>query len=609
MLTPQPSIITQAMTPDIALVLAVLVVTIVLFVTEAMRVDVIAITIMVALPWLGLIQPAETFSGLASNAVVAIIAVMILSHGLDSSGVVGHITRPVLRIAGTNERKIVAMFSAVAAVISAIMQNIGAAALLLPAMLRVSKKTSIPASRLLMPMGFVAILGGTLTLVGSGPLIILNDLLGQAGQEPYGLFSVTPIGLALVAGGIIYFLVMGKVVLPSHTALDDNATKSSEHDMIETWKLPDTMRRCTIPKESHLAGMSREEAGLWKTYRLHILSLKQDDEVVHAPWRFTRLSEGQELRILGDEDDFKRFVDDYSLTATSEPPVDQQDSKSACFAELVIPPHSPIAGKTMRQLALRDTHRVEPIILLSGKQQHRSDFSNIPLGVGDVIVAYGPTENLIAMGDNRKFALLTPVDKPEGAPDRKPLRALLCAGVAVVLALSGAHLSVALFSGALGMVLLKVMPMDDAYKAVDWRTVFLLAGLIPLGVAMEKTGGAKFIASGMMQLPHGGNPLVILTGVAILATLFSLFMSNVAATVLLVPLVVAIGQSSGISPRTLALLVAVAASNSFILPTHQVNALLMGPGGYHNRDYVRAGSIMSVIFIVIAVGLIYFFYL
>ncbi len=597
------------MTPDIALVLAVLGVTILLFVTEALRVDVIAITIMVVLPWLGLIQPEEAFSGLASNAVVAVIAVMIVSYGLDRSGVVGHITRPVLRAAGNSERKIVTMFSTTAAVISALMQNIGAAALLLPALLRISKKTGIPAARLLMPMGFLAILGGTLTLVGSGPLIILNDLLGQAGQSPYGLFSVTPIGLALVAGGILYFLILGKTVLPGRTAQAGNPPESPQHEMIETWQIPGTLRHCVIPAGSRLAGMSRGEAGLWNTYRLHILSLRQNREVVHAPWRYTRFSEGQELRLLGGENDFRRFIDDYALTAISPPRAGQEDADSACFAELVIPPRSPIAGKTMRQLALRNTLGVEPIILLSGKQQHRSDFSDIPLGVGDVIVAYGPTENLLSTGDNRRFALLTPVDPPRGGPPRKPLRAGLCAAGAVVLALSGAHLSVALFSGALGMILLKVMPIDDAYKAVDWRTVFLLAGLIPLGVAMDKTGGAEFIASRMMQLPHGGHPLVILVGVAILATLFSLFMSNVAATVLLVPLVVAIGQSSDISPRALALLVAVAASNSFVLPTHQVNALLMGPGGYHNRDYVRTGGIMSILFIVITVGLVYSFYL
>lgn len=597
------------MTPDIALVLAVLGVTILLFVTEALRVDVIAISIMVALPWLGLIQPEEAFSGLASNAVAAVMAVMILSHGLDRSGVVGHITRPVLRLAGTNERTVVALFSGAAAAISALMQNIGAAALLLPALLRVSKKTGIPAARLLMPMGFVAILGGTLTLVGSGPLIILNDLLEQAGQTPYGLFSVTPIGLALVAGGILYFLFLGKLVLPGQTAQANDAPESPQAELVETWRLPDTVRRCNIPAGSRLAGKTREEAGLWKKYQLHILSLAQDGETVHAPWRFTHFSAGQELRIMGDEDAFKRFVADYELTEAPAQGDGQGEVEPACFAEFVVPPRSPIAGQTMRQLALRNQHGVEPVILLSGQEQHRTDFSGMPLGVGDVMVAYGPAEHLLAMGDGHRFALLTPIDPPGETLTRKPLRAVLCAGAAVALALSGAHLSTALFSGALGMVLLGVMPMDDAYRAIDWRTVFLLAGLIPLGVAMEQTGGAEFVASGLMQLPHGGHPLVILAGVAVLATLFSLFMSNVAATVLLVPLVVAIGQSTGISPRALALLVAIAASNSFVLPTHQVNALLMGPGGYHNRDYLRAGGLMSILFIVIAVGLIHWFYL
>ena len=264
-------------------------------------------------------------------------------------------------------------------------------------------------------------------------MIILNDLLVQADQAPYSLFSVTRIGLALVAGGIIYFLILEKTVLPVQTAQAGDTPESPQHDMITTWQLPDTLRHCVLPAGSRLAGMSREEAGLWNTYRLHVLSLTQEREVVHTPWRFTRFSEGQELRLLGGADDFKRFVDDYALTATSPPHAGQGGSESACFTEFVIPPHSPIAGKTVRQLALRNMYGVDPIILLSGKQEYRSTFSDIPLGVGDVIVAYGPTENLLATGDNRKLALLTPVDPPRGTPVRKPLRAVLCAAVAVVL--------------------------------------------------------------------------------------------------------------------------------------------------------------------------------
>ena len=171
--------------------------------------------------------------------------------------------------------------------------------------------------------------------------------------------------------------------------------------------------------------------------------------------------------------------------------------------------------------------------------------------------------------------------------------------------MSGVHLALSLMTGALAMIILGVVPIDEAYRAIDWRTVFLLAGLIPLGIAMDKTGAARYVAYNMMHILEGGHPLLIMTSVAALSTVFSLFMSNVAATVLLVPLVMVIGQISGISPRSLALLVAVCASNSFMLPTHQVNALLMAPGGYRNADYMRAGGLLTLIFILISVGLIY----
>jgi len=177
------------------------------------------------------------------------------------------------------------------------------------------------------------------------------------------------------------------------------------------------------------------------------------------------------------------------------------------------------------------------------------------------------------------------------------------------LALLGFPLAVSLFSGALAMVLLRVLTMEEAYRSVDWRTVFLLAGLIPLGVAMDRSGAAAFVADGIFQVLEGAPALVILAATALLATAFSLFMSNVAATVVLVPLIVIVGARTGIDPRPLALLVAVCASNSFVLPTHQVNALLMSPGGYRNRDYIKAGGIMTLIFLVVAVAVVGLFYM
>ena len=186
---------------------------------------------------------------------------------------------------------------------------------------------------------------------------------------------------------------------------------------------------------------------------------------------------------------------------------------------------------------------------------------------------------------------------------------MLCFFVAIVLPISGFHLSLALMTGVLGMILFKVLSIDEAYRAVEWQTVFLLAGLIPLGIAMDQTGTAAYIANHLISWLQGSHAILLLLAVATLATLFSLFMSNVAATVLLVPLVMMMGNIAGVNPRALALLVAVCASNSFLLPTHQVNALLMSPGGYRNIDYLRAGGLMTVIFIIIVVMGVYFIYL
>jgi di/tricarboxylate transporter len=277
------------------------------------------------------------------------------------------------------------------------------------------------------------------------------------------------------------------------------------------------------------------------------------------------------------------------------------------FAELIVPPKSSFTGKTIRDLAVRKTYGVEPIMIISGTNQERGDISDIPLQAGSTIVVYGHWQRIQDLVHRRRLVPLSPIETAAVARPR-PVKALLCFAGAIGLVLAGAPISMSLLSGAIAMVLLRVLSIDEAYRAVDWRTVFLLAGLIPLGIAMDTTGGAKFIADQAATLLEGAHPIWIFLAVGVLATLFSLFMSNVAATVVLVPLVIIMGSMSGINPKALALLVAVCASNSFVLPTHQVNALLMGPGGYHNRDYLRAGGLMTLVFLVIAVGLIYAFY-
>jgi di/tricarboxylate transporter len=595
------------MTTEILLVIIVLIITIILFVIEKLRVDIIAILIMISLAWLGLISPSDAFSGFASNAVIAIIGVMILGYGMDRSGVMDHLTRPVMRIAGSSEKKLVLLVSGAVASISAFMQNIGAAALFLPAVMRISKKSKLSPSRLLMPMGYAAILGGTLTLVASSPLIILNDLVSQGGEQPFGIFDVTPIGIALVSIGIIYFLILGKYVLPIKK---EKESITPQQELIDTWQLPSNVYQCIIPKKSPLVGKTRDEVKLWIKYRLNLLVIEEDSEVLHAPWRYTRFSENQKLLLMGNIDNVKHFSNNYKLIL-SEGPSKLEDFKTiegAGFAEVIIPPKAKIAGKSICEIAMRKTYSVEPIMLLSGEKEKRGDFCEQKLQPGDTIIIHGLWEDIKRMADNRNFVLVTPIEV-ETRGKSKPIIATLCMIGAIALALSGVQLSLALFSGALAMILLKVISIDEAYKAIDWRTVFLLAGLIPLGIAMEKTGAASFIANQIIQPIHMSHPLLIMIAIALIATIFTLFMSNVAATVLLVPLVMIIGSSTGISARALAMLVAVCASNSFLLPTHQVNAFLMSPGGYRNADYLKAGIPLTFIFMIITVILIYLIFI
>jgi di/tricarboxylate transporter len=591
------------MSTEIILTFAVLGITILLFVKEWLRVDVVALCVMLALPWLGLVEPHEALAGLSSNAVFSIIGVMILGYGVDRSGLMAKVTRPIVRVAGSSERRLVSLVSAAVGAISAFMQNIGAAALFLPALLRIAKRTGLPESRLLMPVGFAAILGGTLTMVASGPLIILNDILRQGGQASFGLFAVTPVGLTLLFAGILYFAILGPVVLPGRKGRRDET--SPQQELIDTWNLASRVTTATVTDQSHLVGKTVEDVGLWATYGVNLLLLREGGDIQPAPWRRTRFAAGQELVLLGASDQVARFAADNGLELDSETPEWFEAFRgTGGFAELVVVPRAPLAGKSIREFGLRKTYSVEPIVLLAGAERQPADFSDKPLSVGDVLVVAGTWEHLRQLSRDPSFALLTPIEGEESDPS-KAITAALCFAGAIGLAIAGFPLSISLMSGAVMMVLLRVVTIDAAYRAVDWRTVFLLAGLIPLGTAMDKSGAAAYVANGLTSLLAGSPTVVLMLAVGLLATLFSLFMSNVAATVLLVPLVLIVGAEAGVDGRALALLVAVCASNSFVLPTHQVNALFMSPGGYRNADYIRAGGIMSLLFLALAVGAIW----
>jgi di/tricarboxylate transporter len=596
------------MTFEIIIVLIILAATVVLLALDLLRIDLVGMLCMLALAWTGVLDPLDALTGFSSNAVIAMMAVMVLGRGIAHTGMMDRFAQMVLRVAGDHHARLIALVSAAVGLLSGIIQNVGAAALFLPAMLAISRRKGLPASRIIMPIGFAAIVGGTLTMVGSGPLILTNDLLANAGLGPYGLFAITPVGLALLGTGIGYFYLLGHQVLPRIEPQEHRL--SPQKALIEAWHLPDAIRHYRIPPDSSLVGKTPEETRIWEACNLNIVGMTREGAVDYAPWRQTRFEADQDLAILGEEQHVRAFADRHALVHIPNPGrfAMLTDPSSAGFAEVVIPPRSSLVDQSIRQFGLRRRYAVEPVILYHAGERVGSDFSDLPITAGDIFIVHGLWDKIQDLKSSEDFVLLTDINVDRH--DRsKTWIAALCFAVAVGLALAGFPIATAFFSGAVAMILTGVLRVDEAYEAVDWKVVFFLAGLIPLGLAMQQTGTAALLAESVMGLVAGRHPLLLLLAVAAMSTLFSLFMSNVASTVILVPLVISMAEIGGVDPRPLALLVAASAANSFILPTHQVNALLKTPGGYQNTDYLKAGSGMTLLFLIVVVAIFYVAYL
>jgi di/tricarboxylate transporter len=593
---------------DIAVVLIILTVTAVLLIIDKLRIDVVGLLCLLALAWTGVLEPLEALSGFSSNAVITMIAVMILGKGISHTGVMSVLAREVVKHTGSRRSRIVAVFSSVIGLLSGFVQNIGAAVLFLPAILNISRRQKIPASSLIMPIGFAIIVGGPLTMIGSGPMILANDFLGKSSLGLYGFFAVTPIGLSLLAVVIVYFLVLGNRVLPKYELKNDDSLIQTK--LAEEWHLSSNIRHYRIESGSPIIGMTLEETGIWDDFNLNILAISREHSFDYAPWRETKFEVNQVIALLGNENDMAGFAGRFRLVPVAKPAklAVLDDSANAGFAEVLVPPRSSLIGQTIRKFGLRRHYGVEPLLLYHKGGKVLGDISDIEIDQGDILIVHGLWNKIADMKKGYDFLVVTNVE-PEEKDSSKAWIAMVIFLLSVGLAIAGFSVPVVFMSGAVLMVLTRVIRIDDAYRAVDWKVVFFIAGLIPLGVAMQKTGTAAYLADNLMSLVQGSHTFVILLAISLITILFSVFMSNVAAAVILFPMVTGIAAVSGLDPRPLTLLVAVSTAVSFILPTHQVNALYKTPGGYSNRDYIRAGSGLTIVATLVLVSLIYFVYL
>jgi len=598
---------TSPLTVDMMLVLGLVGFTLFMFVLDRLRPDVVALLVLVTLGLLGLVPIEQLFTGFSGTAVIAVIATMILSAGLDRTGVLNRLAVWLLRVSKGMENRLILLTGLVAGMISGVIQNPSVMALFLPVASRLSARTGLALSRLLLPIALCIVMGGGLTLVGNSPLILLNDLLvaanrnlpsGVATLNPLPMFAPMPIGLALLLVAMGYLWLVGRRWLSRE---DKGATPArTESYFAQTYGIEGEVFELTVTAESPLVGMSVGEAELQKGAPL-ILALKSGNESRLAPPADTMIWVGSVMGVMGRREDVSDYAQNNILRMQSRLRnfADLFNPSRAGISEAVVPPTSRFIGQTLADLHLRKRLGISLLAINRGDQVFREDVRTTPIRPGDLLVFHCIWRDLSQAAESRDFVVVTDYPKDEQRP-HKLWHALAVFALALGLALSHeVAVPVALMSGVVGMLLLGVIKMDEAYAAVNWKTVFTMACLIPLGWAMDSSGAAGWIAAEAMERTGDQSVYLLQAGVAVLTTLFAIVVSNVGATVIMVPMAISIALAAGGNPTAFALIVALSASNNLVSVSNPVLSMVAGPAGYRGIDLMKVGAPLAAIYILI----------
>ncbi|MCH9693974.1 MAG: SLC13 family permease [Gammaproteobacteria bacterium] len=768
------------MTPEIALVLGILVISLILFISEVIRMDLVALLVLGALAVTGLVDSNQAFAGFRNSAVITVWAMFILSEGLTRTGIADIIGRQVMRFGGNREVPLIFVIMVTGAVLSAFMNNIGVAALMLPVVVEVARRTGIPASRLLMPLAYSTLLGGLMTLIGTPPNLLISESLVLNGYEPFALFDFTPIGGVVMVIGVLFVAIVGRFLLPKVSAKDGKHV--SQRSLRARYKLQERTFVMHVPMDSVLVGKTLAETRIGSSTGLIILSLSRQARSVTLPGRQTLLRGDDRLLVQGRIDQFRELRRWSDLVIEREAPVlKSMVAAKVVYATVTVKAGSPVVSELIRHAAFRtrfdvavvgimrkgryrltnlayvpikagdqvlvqgeveavaqldkysDFENIEPyspeklaetfhtdermfvvrvpkdsdlveetlkksrladvfdfrvlavfrdgelrvmprgdevllggdLLLIEGQQSDldvlrglqeleldtkgpmttgafeserltlmdatldpRSSLSGMTVGelnfrerygielagiwregetigteladerlqVGDALLMLGPRDRLQLLSSDSDFLILTPLGQKPPDTGRAPLAAFIMFAVVGSVMMGWAPISVAAVIGGTIMVLTRCLNMEQAYRSIDWRAIFLIAGMLPLGTAMQETGAATYLAGQVMELLGDAGPWPVIMGLYILTAMATMIIPTAALVVLMSPIVLSAMQDMGLQPETAMMAVAMAASASFTSPiSHPANILVMGPGGYRFVDYLKVGVPLTIV--------------
>lgn len=578
------------MTFEIGLTLAIILGALIVFGTEKLRVDVVALLVLITVGLTGLVGPKEVFAGFSNSAVITVWAVYIVSGGLFKTGVADILGKLILRLSGNSEIRLITVIMLTCGLMSAFMNNVGATAMLLPAVISVAKQTKIPVSKLLIPLSFSSLLGGKITLIGTPANILATSIVSENGLPTFNFFDFTPIGLVVLATGILYMVFIGRHLLPVRQTPGDSQVK------VELRKYVSELR---VLDNGKLAGSTLLESKMGERYDLTVIAIVRANESITKLERDTLIYSNDILLIEGSTENISRARKDLGMENAHESrrhaELDKLSETEMGFIEATLAPRSAIANRSLSSLNFREHYGFSVLAIRRQGEMITKGLASEKLQFGDDLIMQGPRRLIPSLEEKNDFLVLEQPEIPEDRRQKMPIAIGIMLMVIGMVLFAGIDISLAMVMGAVGMVITQCLSMDEAYASIDWRTVFLVAGMLPLGAAMETTGTARYIADLMLDTIGGMGPLAALAGIYLLAALITQPMSNAAAMVLVVPIALDTALSLGANHLTFTLAVVIGAATSFLTPVgHKANVLVFGPGGYKFFDYARVGALLTV---------------
>lgn len=593
------------MTTIAATVLIILVASFVLFVSGWVRPDVTAMLVLAALVLTGAIEPSEVFVGFSSFAVIAIAGLMVIGAALEQTGVVKWVARRLEGIIGSSRHRLLLVNTAIPGLLSGFVNIVAAATFFIPVILRLCKKMNVPQSKILLPMACTALIGANLTLIGASHNLVIHSLLEESEGQGFAFFEFTAVGAIFLFAAIVYIFLIGQRLLPGDEESttvpppEDPPEVPITPDLVEVYGLEDRLFELWVSE--HVGeGLTLGDLRLGER-GLKVLAAVREEERLIFPEAGSKLIEGDMLLVQGPEDLVEEVGAAHAVLTPLGPPHSEAGYpiSTAELAEAVVPPRSPAIGRTPRDLDLVDEFGMTPIAVYRRDRSHRTGASDMKLEEGDSVLMYGPREKMREFDPEKELLIYFRPGKPDVTSEKKslaPLAVAILVAVVVVAAGGWFPIAVTAITGAVLVALLGMISEEQVYESIDWRTLVLIGGMYPLGVALETSGAADVIGGMLIGALGDFGPVAVLAGLVVLAMGLTQAMHNAAVAVIMAPIAINAATMMESSPTGFCVGILVACSTAFLMPFgHPAPLLVQEPGGYEGRDYLRFGMGLNVI--------------